>query len=184
MTAEQLFNKWDNLSKELEQNFYPLLIATKSALVASGQRIFSEGKNTAGQDMLTRKPYSTKPTYIDRDKSPRQVPFGTGKTGKEIKSYYFPNGYSQFKDAIDRPVLELSLQLRNGWYNSDTGQVTSDIDLKGTSLTIGFQSQRNADVAEGLQQEKQYGEIFGFTNDELDVLTKVIEVELAKAFNE
>ena len=185
MTPEELENKWSNLTKELEDSFYPLLIASKSALSTSGERIFVDGLNTAGQDMLTRKPYSTKPTYIDVDKSPRKnLPFKTGKTGKEIKSYYFPNGYSQFKNAISRPVLELSLQLRNGWYNSDTGVVEADLKLDRTKLTIGFTEDRNAQVAEALQKDSQYGQIFGFTQEELDQLTLVLEGELAKAYNE
>ena len=184
MTAEELFNKWDNLYKELEQNFYPLLLATRSTLVTSAVRIFDEGLNTLGQNMLSRKKYSKKPAYIDKDKSPRKVPFGTGKTGREIKSYYFPEGYSQFKNAIDRGILELSLELRNGWLNADTGVIAADIKLDRSRITVGFTSERNAQVAEGLQQEKQYGQIFGFTQDEYDELTNVIEFELAKAFNE
>ena len=177
MTAEELFNKWDNLSKELEQNFYPLLIATSSALTITHERIFTEGKNIDGDVMLNKKPYSTKPTYIDRDKSPRQVPFGTGKTGREIKSYYFPSGYSQFKGAIGRGILELSLQLRNDW-------VTANVVLDKSNLSVALKQDINADKAEGLQKDSQYGRFLGFDQSELDALTKVIEFELAKAFNE
>lgn len=177
MTAEELFIKWDNLYNELEQNFYPLLIATSSALVLTHKRIFNEGKNIDGDVMLSKKPYSTKPTYIDKDKSPQKVPFGTGKTGREIKSYYFPSGYSQFKGAIGRGILELSLQLRNDW-------VTANVVLDNSNLTVALKEDINAEKSEGLQKDSQYGRFLGFDQSELDALTKVIEFELAKAFNE
>ena len=177
MTPEELENKWSNLTKELEQDFYPLLIATNSVLTITHERIFTEGKNINGDVMLDKKPYSTKPTYIDRDKSPRQVAFGTGKTGREIKSYYFPNGYSQFKGAIGRGILELSLQLRNDW-------VTANVVLDKNKLSVALKQDINAEKAEGLQRDVQYGRFLGFDENELEKLDEIIAFELAKAYNE
>ena len=176
MTGDELFDKWNALTEELEANFLPLKLAVESVLRKTEQRIFDDGVNVKGEVMLDKKPYSTKPTYISRIESPRQVPFDTGKRGTKIKSYYFPNGYSQFKQAIGRSILELSLDLRNDWVNAD-------VVLDKTVLTVALKQDYNAQKAEGLQKESQYGRFFGFTEKEQQQVAEIIEIELANLYN-
>jgi len=176
MTAEDFKVKLDSLASQYESSFPALLLASSSMQVRIAERVFDEGRNTDNQDMLSVSGYSTKPIYV----SPNSIPGGAGndigKRGTKIKSYYFPQGYKQLKQTINRgdKPLELTLDLRNDWLNPD-------IQQSGNKVSISLKDQINADKTEGLS--KKFGVFFSANQDEIDLLLDILAFELTQDFN-
>ena len=136
---------------------------------AMQERIFVQIRGADGQE-LPSKPYSSEPIYVDVDTLPRSVSsFQVGKTGKKIKSAYFPSGYGQLKQAIGRPALELTGDLIRDFVN------TPQVDDFNTVIILV--DDVNFNKIAGL--ERLYGEIFFPTEQELDDLVDCIESNAA-----
>lgn len=175
MTPEELKQKFESLSQKYEQGFPALIFAVSSMQVKIAERVFDDGINTAGLDMASI-PYSSKPIYIQTDTLPNTPSqFQIGKRGTKIKSAYFPQGYGQMKQAINRPVLELNLRLRNDWLNPD-------IQQQGNRVLLSLKDEINADKNEGL--EKKYGQFLKANQDEIDLLLTIIQDEITNDFND
>ena len=162
----------DDLAKkatELQTIFAQWYLCAADVKDAMQERIFVQSRGADGQE-LPSKPYSSEPIYVDVDTLPRSVSsFQVGKTGKKIKSAYFPSGYAQLKQAIGRPALELTGYLFRDFVN------TPQVDNFNT-VTI-LVDDVNADKIAGL--ERLYGEIFFPTEQELDDLVDCIELNAA-----
>lgn len=174
MTVKDLNERLQELINEWNNGFVPLYIATSSVKASMAVRIFDEGKNSKGTQ-LPKPDYSTKPLYADVNSLPSTPSsFMVGKTGKKIKSAYFPQGYKQLKQAIGRPVLELTNQLDLSFSN------TTYIKAGAYETQIIIEDSQVGKV-EGL--EHKYGAIFSLTDEEETELVDVIEFEIQKALN-
>lgn len=175
-TAEEFNANMNFLLAQYESGFTALLTAVKSMVSEITVRVFDEGLNTQGEDMLSKSPYSTKPIYISPSKVPGASGNDIGKRGTKIQSYYFPEGYKQLKETINRAdkPLELTLNLRNDWSNAN-------IEQSGNIVTVSLGKDINADKTEGLS--KKFGVFFSANQDEIDLLLDVLSFELTNDFN-
>jgi hypothetical protein len=99
--------------------------------------------------------------------------FQVGKRGKKIKSAYFPQGYAQLKQVVDRPPLELQGSLKSSFANSPI-------------LASGANVQITIDISEvGKVQglEKRYGTIFDLTKEEEQLFGEELTILVVEAIN-
>lgn len=180
-TVAQISQEINNLINEWEQKFTPLIIAVNFTKGDMSKRIFGDkssgGKNANG-DVLPTKPYSTEPIYVDVRSLPNTpASFQVGKRGKKIKSAYFPKGYSQLKQAVGRPPLELTGSLDRAFRK---GVIVEESD--SVLITI---DDSEAGKVDGL--EKKYGSIFEMTQEEeerfLQALNELIIEGINKAIS-
>lgn len=166
--ANQLLDSW-------ETEFTPLFISVSEIRGIMAGRIFGDdaSENAAGATLPTT-PYSTKELYISTDASPRSPSaFKVGKRGKPIKSLYFPQGYSQLKQTIDRPPLELRGTLKSAFINTP-------IANEGNSVQIVVPDSEGGKV-DGLQ--KKYGSIFTMSDEESEEFTQILTELIIEAIN-
>jgi hypothetical protein len=168
-TIGELNDDLGRKATELQTIFAQWYLCAADVKDAMQERIFVQSKGADGQE-LPSKPYSSEAVYVDADIALKSLSaFQVGKTGKKIKSAYFPNGYAQLKQFIGRPPLELSGYLNRDFLN--TPQVN---DLNTVTILV---DDINADKIAGL--ERLYGEIFFPTEQELDDLVDCIELNAA-----
>lgn len=172
-TIEQLDEKLNALLAKWEQGFMPLYFSVNSIKSVMFDRIFTDGLNTAGTQ-LPSPSYSTKEIYVDVN-SARGIPssFQVGKRGTKIKSAYFPEGYQQLKQAVGRPVLELTNSLKLAFANYPVIE-------SGDSASIALP---NSERGKRLGLEDKYGTIFQMTQEETDLFTEVLQYEIIQAIN-
>jgi hypothetical protein len=170
VTIEELNNDLEQAASDLTTVFAGFYLCASDLKDAMSERIFVKSIGADGQQ-LPSKPYSSDPIYVDPNSLPRSVSsFQVGKTGKKIKSAYFPNGYGQLKTAIGRGALELTNNLFLDFTN------TPQVDQFNTVKILV--DENNVGKIAGL--EKLYGEIFFPTEDELNDLTDCIEIQTAQ----
>ncbi len=170
MTIEELNKDLEQAASDLTTVFAGFYLCAADLKDAMQERIFVKSTGADGQQ-LPSKPYSTEPIYVSPDVTIRSLAaFQVGKTGKKIKSAYFPNGYNQLKQASGRPPLELSNNLANDFRN------TPQVDQFNTVKILV--DENNVGKIAGL--EKLYGEIFFPTEDELNDLVYCIEIQTAQ----
>lgn len=176
MTVEEINLKLNALASSYEVDFTALLLASSSMKEEISSRVFDRGLNTQGEDMLTKSPYSTKPIYVSSNSIPGGAGNDIGARGEKIKSYYFPKGYRQLKETINRAdkPLELNLKLRNDW-------LTATVEQSGNKVSISLKDQINADKTEGLS--KKFGVFFSANQEEIDILLDILAFELTNDFN-
>lgn len=197
MTIAEYTQSLTSKLEELEQNFFPLLLAAETYKADVEVRIWDEHKNSEGVNLLTASPYSTKPIYINPENLPRLAGTFVGKrTGTRvkpskkalnvgakrevIKSAYFSEGYGQMKSEIGRPPVELFGFMRSSF-------AASSITLSGSKLKVKWGAiseetiEQISGKAEGLQ--KKYGQIFYPTEQELKTMGEVIAFETAQFLN-
>jgi len=169
VTIEELNNDLEQAASDLTTVFAGFYLCASDLKDAMTERIFVKSIGADGQQ-LPSKPYSYDPIYVDPNSLPRSVSsFQVGKTGKKIKSAYFPNGYGQLKTAIGRGALELTNNLFLDFTN--TPQVD---DFNKVKILV---DDNNVGKISGL--EKLYGVIFFPTDDELNDLVDCIETQTA-----
>lgn len=174
MTIEELNNDLEQAASDLTTVFAGFYLCASDLKDAMTERIFVKSIGADGQQ-LPSKPYSYDPIYVDPNSLPRSVSsFQVGKTGKKIKSAYFPNGYGQLKTAIGRGALELTNNLFLDFTN--TPQVD---DFNKVKILV---DDNNVGKISGL--EKLYGVIFFPTDDELNDLVDCIEIQTAQTLEQ
>lgn len=169
-TISDLNNELDQAVSDLTGLFKQFYLCGADLKDAMQDRIFEKSTGADGQK-LPSKPYSTEPIYVNPDTLPRSTSaYQVGKTGKKIKSAYFPSGYSQLKQAVGRPPLELTGFLFRDFVNTPQVDNFNTVQILVDDI--------NAEKITGL--EKLYGEIFYPTETELDDLVDCIELAAAK----
>lgn len=164
-----LFSKW-------EQDFTPLYLAITSTVTKMDERIFEEGRNTAGAQ-LPSPSYSTKEIYVDVNTLPNTPSaYQVGKRGTKIKSAYFPDGYKQLKQVVNRPVLELTNRLKSAFYNESF----SSVSVNGFDGAISLP---DSEKGKRMGLEAKYGTIFQMTQEETDLFTEVLQYEITESIN-
>lgn len=173
MTNEELQQRLDSLVSRWEQGFTPLFLAVNSIKSVMEDRIFENGKNTAGIE-LPSPGYSTKEIYVDVNTLPNTPSsYQVGKTGKKIKSAYFPNGYKQLKQVVGRPVLKLTNRLFSAFTNYPVLE-------SGTTAVIALPDDEKE---KRIGLEKKYGTIFQMTDEETELFTEILQFEITEAIN-
>lgn len=136
--------------------------AARDTMTLSDRRIFADGKNSVGGKIGT---YSLKPIYIDPDSAPKAVR-NIGKTGKKIKSGFYPKGYKQFRSQQGRESafvnLNLTSELRIDYDNSKAQPRPEKVNNLTYKITLN--KQINIDKKKGA--ENKYGVIFKLTTKE------------------
>jgi hypothetical protein len=180
----ELTPKLYSLLDQWKNDFEPLATAVNFIRGEMAFRIFGSGtskkgntqsgKNAAGQDLPTVA-YSKKPLYVD----PKRIlgttsGFRKGKTGKAIKSAYFPQGYAQLKQVLDRPPLELNNTLDIAFTKE------AIIETQGANANLSIETSEAGKVA-GLQ--KRYGEIFDLTKEEEKLFGEELTILVVEAIN-
>jgi hypothetical protein len=177
IAASDLTLRLSSLVEQWRTDFEPLSEAVNFINGEMSVRIFGSGsnagKNAAGETLPT-KPYDTQPIYVDvRTLPSTPTAFQVGKTGKKIKSAYFPQGYGQLKQAIGRPPLELTNALDRSFTNSP-------ILASGANAQITVDDSEAGKVA-GLQ--KRYGVIFDLTAEEEQLFGEELSILIVEAIN-
>jgi hypothetical protein len=177
ITAGELSPKLLSLIDQWKSDFEPLAEAVNLIRSEMTARIFgtgsSGGENAAGNKLPT-KPYDTQPIYVDVRSLPNTPSsFQVGKRGKKIKSAYFPQGYAQLKQVVDRPPLELQGSLQSSFANSP-------ILGSGANAQITVDDSEAGKVA-GLQ--KRYGVIFDLTAEEEQLFGEELSILIVEAIN-
>lgn len=172
-TIEQLDEKLNALLAKWEQGFTPLYFSVNSIKAVMFDRIFEEGLNSAGTQ-LPSPSYSTKEIYVDVNTLPNTPSsYQVGKRGTKIKSAYFPDGYKQLKQVVERPVLELTNRLKLAFANYPVIE-------SGDSASIALP---DSERGKRLGLEDKYGTIFQMTQEETDLFTEVLQYEITQAIN-
>jgi hypothetical protein len=174
MTIAQYIQSLKGKLEELEQNFFPLVLAAETYKAEASDRIWNQGLNSDSQSMISVSPYSTKPLYINPDRLPRKAGSNVGKRGTPIESSYFSGGYSQMKSEVGRPPAELIGTLRSDF-------VSTQFVTSGMKLQISVSKNESAGKVAGLQNK--YGRIFYPTEEELKTMGEVIAFETAQFLN-
>lgn len=173
MEVNELDNRLNALLSKWEQGFTPLYFSVNSIKAVMFDRIFEEGKNTAGTQLPTPG-YSTKEIYVSVDTLPNTpTSFQVGKRGTKIKSAYFPDGYKQLKQVVGRPVLELTNKLKLAFANYPVIE-------SGDSASIALP---DSERGKRLGLEDKYGTIFQMTQEETELFTEVLQFEITEAIN-
>lgn len=134
--------------------------AMNSVLAKQKERIFQEGKDSAGGKIGS---YSTRPISISRSRQSRN----TGKT-------HFKGGYREYKSLTGKGASTVNLR--------DTDQMMQDLGthvLGRNEYGIGFTNSFNKDKADWNEAHFRK-DIFSTTENEDQVVTNVIEFELNK----
>lgn len=172
-TAAEVFKQLTEAADKWLNEFKPLYLCCETLKADISGRLFDSGKDS--NDAEINPDYSTKELYVDPQTLPRSVSaFQTGKRGQPIRSAYFPGGYAQLKQAIGRPVLELTNQLQSDFDNSpqrNDGEVVEFVLEKF-----------NADKLEGL--ERKYGILIAPTEDEETLLAECLAETIINELNE
>jgi hypothetical protein len=156
-------NEWELVIKKVNdaiRSDKAVRAGIQTVLAVQKQRIFTKGQDGQESPIGT---YSTNPISISKKNQVRN----TGQT-------YFPGGYAQYKSLAGRNPSLVNLQ--------NTSQMFQDYSfhiLGGDSYGLGFNNPFNYEKSQWM--EKKYNKpIFQQSNNEGDVLTRVIEQELGK----
>jgi hypothetical protein len=147
-----------DLNGELDGLFRRFFLGAQFLKDEMQERIFEDGYNASGTKVQSVKSYSTKEAYFSV--LPRKTN-NVGKRGKPIKSSYFPQGYSEMKQTIGRPPLELFGRLKSAFVN--TGLIEGDNSV--VFQVAGFGGQ-----IEGL--DNLYKTVFEPSESEVDNYTQ------------
>jgi len=159
-------------------------LAARDTMTLSVPRIFQKGITTNGGSFT----YSTKPGYFTNGPKASNK---KGKTGKTIKTGFYPGGYAEFRSQQGREnsfvnwrlTNELQSDYANAKISVKADQVAKGVPIKVNNNTylITLNKQINIDKKAGL--EKKYGTIFQLTVDEEVQFTKTSDFLLGKLVN-
>lgn len=181
MTTLAYIQTLECFKKTLELN-RPLAIAAQSAHASKCERIFTDGKNSAGGQIGE---YSNEPTYINPDKSPKKFK-AVGKHGKSVfastgkphKTRYFAGGQFEYKVTIGHNANFVNLtnfgDLKSNFENRSRG-VPSPKKVSNDEYSTGLDLE-NSDKRNGI--ESKYGIVFNHTEPEKKEFYKTLGLEL------
>jgi hypothetical protein len=156
-------NEWDIVIRKVNdaiRSDRAVRIGINSVLAAQKQRIFVQGQDS-NQSQIGQ--YSTSPISISRKNQVRD----TGRTR-------FKGGYAEYKAAIGRNPGFVNLQ--------HTSQMFMDYSfhvLGNLLFGLGFNNKLNFDKSQWME-EKYKKDIFKQSEQEAQLLVRIIEFELGK----
>jgi hypothetical protein len=194
MNAQQFKEKLLRAANNLRTENTPLKLATYSVVGIQAKRIFTDGKNTAGQQFQYN---STTPLYLDPATTFNGGKLGEpiGKTGNKVfksgikkgqphKTVYVES-YKAYRDKIGRETSfvnwELSGDLKMDFENPQGGTPTP-IKVSENEYISGLKRKENIGKRNGL--ESRYGKIFWLSQSEKDTFYKTASFELKKLLSD
>lgn len=187
LTLEEHFAKMKKQARQLAKENKPLRIAARTTHALITNRIFHEGKNSAGGSIGN---YNTTTELWVEDKNLRRAGTHRGKTGKPTKTSYYQN-YRALKQqqGFNPSVVNLRLQneLQSDFANVPMGPSNNSspepntIKVSVNEYVIKLRKEVNVQKVNGL--EEKYGSIFKHTKKERKLFYKVAQKELIKFLN-
>lgn len=187
LTLKEHFAKMKKQAKELAKENIPLRIAARTTHAIITNRIFHEGKNSAGGSIGN---YNTTTELWVEDKNLRRSGTHRGKTGKPTKTSYYKS-YKALKQqqGFNPSVVNLRLQneLQSDFANVPMGPSNNStpepdtIRVSVNEYVIKLRKDVNVQKMNGL--EDKYGSIFKHTKKEKKLFRKVAQKELIKFLN-
>lgn len=183
LTISQWVAKQRKLQEEIRKGL-PLEIAARTVHTLRVNRIFHEGRNSAGQSIGTYN--KTRELYVP-DSKLRRNGSHRGKTGKPIKTTAFPSYYAlKRQQGFDPNIVNFRLtnDLQSDFANarisksSDAVPDSKPIKVDPTLWKEELRRTENAKKLSGL--EAKFGEVTAPTQEERDTFQKVGNFEMMK----
>jgi hypothetical protein len=185
--AELTIAQWVQKQRKLQEDIrrgLPLEIAARTVHTLRVNRIFHEGRNTAGGSIGAYD--RTRELWVP-DSRLRRNGSHRGKTGKPIKTTYFKS-YFALKSAQGFDAGTVNLRLTNDLQSdfanarlskgSDNVPTTPPIKVSPALWKEELRRSKNVDKMNG--NEKRFGRIFGPTKQEEEQFQKVGYFEMVK----
>jgi hypothetical protein len=156
-------NEWDIVIQKVNdaiRSDKAIRAGITTVLAVQKQRIFAKGQDGNEGQIGT---YSTNPISISKKNQVRN----TGQT-------YFPGGYAEYKSLSGRDPNVVNLQ--------NTSQMFQDYSfhiLGADTYGLGFNNPFNYQKSQWMEEKYKKG-IFQQSNQEGEILTRVIEQEIGK----
>jgi hypothetical protein len=186
--AELTITQWVQKQRKVREDIrrgLPLEIAARTVHTLRVNRIFHEGKNSAGGSIGS---YDRNRELWVPDSKLRRNGSHRGKTGKPIKTTYFKS-YFALKGAqgFDAGTVNLRLtndlqsDFANARLSKDDDSPPKDVrPIKATPSLWKEQLRRSKNVEKIGGLEKRFGRIFGPTKQEQDTFQRVGMFEMMK----
>jgi hypothetical protein len=186
--AELTITQWVQKQRKVREDIrrgLPLEIAARTVHTLRVNRIFHEGKNSAGGSIGS---YDRNRELWVPDSKLRRNGSHRGKTGKAIKTTYFKSYFalkgSQGFDAGTvnlRLTNDLQSDFANARLSKDDDSPPKDVrPIKVTPSLWKEQLRRSKNVEKMGGLEKRFGRIFGATKQEQDTFQRVGMFEMMK----
>jgi len=186
--AELTITQWIQKQRKVREDIrrgLPLEIAARTVHTLRVNRIFHEGKNSAGGSIGSYD--RVKPLWVS-DSKLRRNGSHRGSTGKSIKTTAFPSYYAlKRQQGFDPNVFNLRLtnDLQSDFANArlSKGDDSPPKDVRPIKASPSLWKEqlrrsKNVDKMGGL--EKRFGRIFGATKQEQDTFQRVGMFEMMK----
>lgn len=184
MTMDEYIAKLRKQRDEIDAG-KPLFLATSTVVSDMSERIFTQGKNIAGDTFAYN---STDEIYVDPVTSPgKKFPpkgktgkttFATGKkAGQEHKTGWFAS-YKSYRDTIGRPTAKVVFNL--------SGELKSDFEngLKRiTNNEYELVLKRDIDAKKRSGLDERYNTVFEVSQKEKDDFNRYYTEEVIKILN-
>jgi len=177
--AELTITQWVQKQRKLQEDIrkgLPLEIAARTVHTLRVNRIFHEGRNTAGGSIGS---YDRSRELWVPDSRLRRNGSHRGKTGKAIKTTYFKSYFAlKSEQGFDAGTVNLRLtnDLQSDFANarlskgSDNVPTTPPIKASPSLWKEQLRRSKNVDKMNG--NERRFGRIFGATKQEQDQFQK------------
>jgi len=189
MTIEEFQLKLKQALAEIEANNTPLKLAAYSSVAAVSKRIFTDGGNANGGEIVQYK--ADGGIYLNPKTSFGGSKLGTprGKTGetkfKNGKNHVtvYLDSYKDYKAVLGKPSggafvnLELSGDLKSDFEN---GAIPTPQQNGVNEYFVSLKRQINNDKRSGL--EFKYGRIFALTDAEVKEFIEDVKFEFSRIF--
>ena len=179
LTEKQFVDSIRKKIKLLAKDNVPLKLAAQTIHTDRINRIFHVGLNSSAARIGV---YDTTRELWASDDQLRRKGTNRGKTGKRIKTSYYPN-YKALKKQQgfrnDRVNLRMTNNLQSEFANSNIG-ASNDSAPKNTSpikINVNKYIERIDNVQKLRGIESKYGDVFGFTKGEINKFYKVYNAE-------
>lgn len=185
LSAKQFTSKLRDKIQQLSKENLPLKIASQTIHTLRIQRIFHVGLNASAARIGV---YDTTRELWVSDDQLRRAGTHRGKTGKRIKTSYYPN-YKDLKKQQgfrnDRVNLRMTNNLQSDFANVNIPASSDSFPKNSEPVRINphkyIERVENDGKIQGI--EAKYGDVFGFTVGEINKFYKVYEFEALKILN-
>lgn len=186
LTEKQFVSKLRKKIKLLAKDNLPLKVAAQTIHTERINRIFHVGLNSSAARIGT---YDTTRELWVSDDQLRRAGTHKGKTGKRIKTSYYPN-YKTLKKQQgfrnDRVNLRMTNNLQSEFANTNIGSSNNGVPKNTSPVKINpnkyVERVDNDGKLRGI--EAKYGDVFGFTKGEINKFYKVYNAEALRILSE
>lgn len=167
MTPEQYIQKLKDLATTVKQKaIESIMIPAANELLANVKnRIFLDGKNSAGQQIGT---YSTRKMYAGINQFVKRSSFKPGPR-KGAKTMRLDGGYKQLRSIQGRDVAKMNYEYSGGTSLAYQQQVRQNEILQGMTTELASK------IRQGLEAKR--GKAFSPTQQEIDEYNKNVAID-------